>query len=84
MIGIRAINALKGKPCDAPMLSHDDGILPLPVLSDAERENDYISVPMPEMGPVERVKQAAMQMYLVLCALPLKINNKYGNNGLNH
>ncbi len=84
MIGIRAISALKGKPCDAPMLSHDDHVFPLPKLSKEEMKKDYISVPMPKMGPIKRVKQAAMQTYLVLCALPLNMNNKYGKNGLNH
>lgn len=84
MIGIRAISALKGKPCDAPMLSHDDHVFPLPKLSKEEMKKDFISVPMPKMGPIKRVKQAVMQTYLVLCALPLNLNNKYGKNGLNH
>lgn len=84
MIGIRAISALKGEPCDAPMLSHDDHVFPLPKLTKEEMEQNYISVPMPKMGPISRVKQAVMQTYLVLCALPLNLNNKYGKNGLNH
>ncbi|MCQ2460781.1 MAG: DUF362 domain-containing protein [Clostridia bacterium] len=83
MIGIRAIGALKGKPCDAPMLSHDDHVFPLPKLSKEEMKKDYISVPMPKMGPIKRVKQAVMQTYLVLCALPVNLNKKYGKDGLN-
>lgn len=83
MIGIRAIGALKGKPCDAPMLSHDDHVFPLPKLSKEEMKKDYISVPMSKMGPIKRVKQAVMQTYLVLCALPVNLNKKYGKDGLN-
>ncbi|MCR4747535.1 MAG: DUF362 domain-containing protein [Clostridiales bacterium] len=84
MILVRALGALRGKPCDAPTLSHNDAVFPLPKLSKKDMEKDFISVPMPRMGPVKRVKQAVMQTYLMLCALPLNINKKYGKDGLNH
>ena len=84
MIGLRALSTLKGEPCDAPMVSHDDRIFELPTLSAEDMKKDYISVPMPAMSLKERVKQAGLQFYVALCALPLNTNHNYGPEGHNH
>ena len=84
MIARRAVSTILGEPCDAPMLSHDDRIFEIPPLSDDDMEKDFIPVPMPKMGIVSRVKQAGLQAYVALCALPLNTNHRYGAEGHNH
>ncbi|MBO4446374.1 MAG: DUF362 domain-containing protein [Clostridia bacterium] len=83
MLAIRAISTLKGKPCDAPSISHDDRIYEIAV-AEADKDKNYVSVPMPKMGIFERVKQAVIQAYVVICALPIGLNSKYGSEGRNH
>ncbi len=84
MIGLRALSALKGELCDAPMVSHDDRIFELPNISEADKQKDFIPAPMEKLGLVERIKQAGLQTYVALCALPLNTNNHYGPEGHNH
>ncbi len=84
MIARRAISTMRGEPCDAPVLSHDDRIFEIPGLSPADKDKDFISAPMPKMGIAERVKQAGLQAYVALCALPLNTNHRYGSEGHNH
>lgn len=84
MIARRAVSTILGEPCDAPMLSHDDRIFEIPPLSADDMEKDFIPVPMPKMGILSRVKQAGLQVYVALCALPLNTNHRYGAEGHNH
>ncbi|MDD6808140.1 MAG: DUF362 domain-containing protein [Oscillospiraceae bacterium] len=84
MIINRAVKTLKGEPCDAPMLSNDDRIFELPNLSEEDKKKDFIPVKMPKLSLVDRVKQAGLQTYLLLCALPVNANKKYGPEGHNH
>jgi len=84
MIVERAISTLKGEPCDAPMLSNNDRIFELPKLSEEDMKKDFIPAKMPHLSMIERVKQAGLQTYLLLCALPVNLNKKYGTGGHNH
>ncbi|MDO5448805.1 MAG: DUF362 domain-containing protein [Clostridia bacterium] len=78
MILKRIKTVLGGQYVDAPRLSHDDRVFDIPKkLSKEEMNQDYVPYPLPKMGPIERVRQAINQTYILLCALPLPINKNY-------
>lgn len=83
VIGQRIGHIVKGDYVDSPKLSHDDHIWELPsTLSAADRAKEYVETPLPKMSLKDKAEQSAKQLYLVLCALPLKLNTDY-TNGLN-
>ncbi len=72
-----------GRYVDAPRISHDDHVFDIPKqLTAEEMEKDFIPYPLPEMSPIEKVRQIINQAYILLCALPLPMNKNY-KHGLN-
>ncbi len=83
VIGQRVGHIVQGDYVDSPKISHDDHVWDLPKsLTPADLEKNYVEAPMPKMSLMDKAEQSVKQLYLVLCALPLKLNTDY-TNGLN-
>ncbi len=63
MIGSRAISSLRGKWIDCPS-EHKNQIYPIPRLSEAQKQKDYIPWPLPSMDLHTRLKMCKDQLMM--------------------